>query len=145
MVQFVQDGVITADGQKAISYLESLINGAMDDLAKLNNLPGYAQHYHMNVLAAKLMSPAQWLEDYRSNGAKAAYDYAVALEEAANQTAQQTEQSNKIAEALEAIQKELADARAEIKALQESKKPGKKQAAKVEPEHEEAADAESEA
>lgn len=142
MVQFVMDGKITEDGQKAIHYLETQVKAAQDDLAKLNALPGFVQHYHINVMATRLMTPAQWLEDYRNAGAKAAYDYAVQLEEAGKKEAARDEADNKIAEALAEVQKQLAEALAEIKTLKEADKPAKKQPAKKAAEQDEATDAE---
>lgn len=147
MVQFVIDGNITPEGQKAIDYLEGLVNSSLDDLAKLNNMPGYAQHYHINVMATKLLTPAEWLESYRAAGAKAAYDYAVSLEEASKKDAERDDTSNKVVEALAELKLVVEAQAAEIKALKEAK-PAKK-AAKVEKpvveETEEATDAESEA
>ena len=133
MVQFVIDGQITEDGKKAIGYIESVVNASKDDLAKLNVMPGFVQHYHVNVMALKALTPVQWLEDYRASGAKAAYDRATELLEAEKKEQARDEANNKIAEGLAEVQKQLAEALTEIKALKEGaakpapKKPVKKE------------------
>jgi len=134
---FVQNGVITPDGQKVIGRLEAGIAEAMkleegQNAGALNAISGPFKHYLVNV---KQMgphtgfTPAQWLKDY-GYGAQSIYDLVLAEEKQAAQdklnedtVAQQAGLADKIGdlekrltEALATIDKQTAD----MAALQEA-------------------------
>lgn len=64
MTDFVNHNGITPDGKRVLATLESAIKGAGNNLAKLNDMPGYAKHYLANVVKLKSMTQEAWLRDY---------------------------------------------------------------------------------
>lgn len=64
MTDFVNHNGITPDGKRVLAALESAIKGAGNNLAKLNDMPGYVKHYLANVVKLKSMTQETWLRDY---------------------------------------------------------------------------------
>lgn len=129
MPDFVaRNGELTPDGQRLIAWIEAQFKDAdkNNDLSRLNGLSGYLAYYYVNVHKLRAITPAQWLEEHRHSGAAAAWRDMLYFEEVARKEAEQqaavvetrTELSG-LAEQLEALRQELAEARQRITELEQ--------------------------
>lgn len=133
MPNFVNAGVITAEGKQVIEYMEGKINEAAKQGADaLNGLPGYMKHYHVNVMTLEAYGQAEWLRDF--SAAHVAWGEVQALQEADKREQAQDDQNKALVEQMETLKTELAAANQKIAALEEVDKGGKgKKPAKTEP------------
>lgn len=142
------DGSMTEDGRKMIEWMESQFLEAdqKNDVAFLSSgISGDIQYYYINVYKTKMMSPEQWLRDYRQGMAQRTwsnYQWSLLKAQEAEQQASQMEAQaqksaeleagmNSLKEALatqkESYEKDMEALRAEIERLMAG---GKKRASK---------------
>ena len=138
---------LTADGKKLVAWLDANLN-AMESAsaAELNTYPGPLKYLWANTRAG--MTSERFVRETGKSFALNAWNILEAVEKQEAQAAQVEETAqttSKIAEQLETVMKELAEARKEIKVLQEAKQPEPKAKKPVKPETTEEVEAESEA
>lgn len=123
------NGALTPDGARLIAWIEAQFAEAdkSNDLGRINSLAGYLSYYYVNVHKLQAMKPEQWIAEHLHSGAAAAWRDMTYFEEVAREQAEkeakQQEQVTGIAGQIEALQKALAEAQAEIAALKEAKQP----------------------
>lgn len=105
---FTLDESITPEGRQVLAFIESLIAESLGSYERMNALPGYAKHYHVNVLTLHAITPAVWLAENADSGALAAWH---ALEAAHNGD------EHKLAAQLELLNQRLDVALAHLRRL----------------------------
>lgn len=106
---FTIDEAITPEGEQVLAFVESLIAASLGSYERMNALPGYAKHYHVNVLTLHAITPAAWLAENADSGALAAW---YALE------ASQNGDEHKLAAQLELLNQRLDLALAHLRRLE---------------------------
>lgn len=136
---FSVNGTLTEDGEKLKAFIEGMIDATGGEVGGLNGLPGTAKGYFNMVLATKVVTPAQFMEDYASQCqvlsqqmemAEAKVAESKKAAETSEAVTELTDKLTKFQESVAAQVKELEDRLAakdaEIEALKTASPPAKK-------------------
>lgn len=120
------DGTMTKDGDTLTEWIEAQFSGidAANDVQALNRLSGPIADYYVNVYKLHSMTPERWLKEHGNSFAPSAHGIMTWLEAqmaTEQRNAETATKADKVADELESLKAQLAEAVAEIAALKEAK------------------------
>lgn len=120
------DGTMTKDGAILTEWIEAQFSGidAANDVQALNRLSGPIADYYVNVYKLHSMTPERWLKEHGNSFAPSAHGIMTWLEAqmaTEQRNAETATKADKVADELESLKAQLAEAVAEIAALKEAK------------------------
>ena len=132
------NGALNADGRKLHAFIEAQFaqldrSDKATMVRQLNNMAGTFQWYFANVVQLESVTPEQFMADFSHSYARSAWQIMEAVEEQDAKTRAVEEagqQQNVVAQELESVKGQLAEALAAIKTLQEARPEAKPEPAK---------------